>query len=229
MMDKSLRDIVGRKDLFVFDWDGTIADTMQIKGRNFAQSLVETSSYFARTDCGSIQEEYFSLSGKPRREIFAAIMRQRGKVVIDTEFNRFSKKFTQLNSIDLKQAKVFQDAEELLRELIARKIELFISSSAPEEELRPLVRNILKPEIYQGIRGILGSDGGFSKGGPHLQFILTETKKTRQEVLVIGDDIADHELSQAAMFDNILIRRSGALLDGVCCVRNLREIEACLR
>ena len=66
-----LEELLRYKEVFVFDWDGTILDSMEIKSVNFGQAF----------SCGKGQEladqathHYLQLSGYPRKQIFFQIM-----------------------------------------------------------------------------------------------------------------------------------------------------------
>lgn len=200
------------KKIFVFDWDGTILDSMYMKSKNFDfafRSLVEVEP--TSNPIEGIVEHYLRLSGRPRKHIFIEILKLLELGTGEVSFEDFNATFEALNKRTLIHAEAFADALELLRELIRLKHGIFISSSVPQKELIELVKAILPVSIRDGISSILGSEDGFSKGVGHLGWIMKETGATRDRLLVIGDDLADFELSLEAGVDCILVDRTGTM------------------
>jgi phosphoglycolate phosphatase-like HAD superfamily hydrolase len=206
---QALHDRLRDKRVFVFDWDGTILDSMRMKALNFDQAF---SSVIADgTASKRVAGHYLRLSGRPRKHIFFEILKLLEHETGKESFERFNAAFEALNKETLIHADAFADAVALLRELIRLNRRIFISSSVPQKELTALVEAILPAPIRERISSILGSEDGFSKGDGHLRWIMNETGATRDQLLVIGDDPADHELSQEAGVDCILVDRTGTM------------------
>jgi phosphoglycolate phosphatase-like HAD superfamily hydrolase len=212
------------KKVFVFDWDGTILDSMAIKQKNFSetianqihqiQSLDNRHSLTAEIELtAEIKQIYASLSGNPRKEIFYMILDQLHIKHHLVSFQDFSFNLSLANQESLQQAKIFTDAKNLLDRLIKSRKKIFISSSTPQLELDFLVKSHLNTESLQSISSVLGSADNFTKGKNHLEYIAKQSGYGREDILVIGDDLADFELSLAAGVNCILVDRSKRFSD----------------
>lgn len=196
------------KRVFVFDWDGTILDSMPLKSLNFVRafkSVIPESIQPGLAD--SVKGHYLRLSGHPRKYIFYEILNLLNLEPDKIFYDRFNAAFEVLNKQNLIHAKLFFDALDLLRALIDEGRQIFISSSVPPKELVDLVDAVLPSLIRRNISSILGSLDDFSKGRGHLQWIVSETGTTRDQILVVGDDLADYDLSLEAGVDCILVDR----------------------
>jgi phosphoglycolate phosphatase-like HAD superfamily hydrolase len=200
------------KKVFVFDWDGTIFDSMGLKAKNFNQAFQSTVSYKKGSQIQSVEEEYLRLSGKPRKKIFFEIIEIFKEKVENFSFDHFDKIFESLNREKLAHASIFPDAIELITELNKRDYRIFISSSVPQKELLNIVDMILPKSIKDIFISILGSGDSFSKGIDHLTWIANQTRYPFDKLLVIGDNPADYELSLQAGVDCILVNRSGKMV-----------------
>ncbi len=204
-----------QKNVYVFDWDGTVLDSMSMKARNFVQAF--KSVFPESVQSGSadeVAEHYLRLSGHPRKYIFFRILDLLGLGNDEARFQSFNENFEALNKQNLIYAKLFPDATDLLISLAQWGHKIFISSSVPPKELADLVDKILPVSIRPHVSSVLGSSDGFSKGSEHLEWILSETNTTREQILVIGDDIADAELSSGAGIDCVLVDRKRTLSGG---------------
>ena len=215
------------KRVFVFDWDGTILDSMPMKSQNFVQafqSAIPESVKLGLAD--NVAGHYLRLSGHPRKYIFFEILNLLHLEAAQISYDRFNAVFEALNKQNLIHADLFPDAAELLRALVEDNRQIFISSSVPPKELVELVDVALPSLIRHNISSILGSVDGFSKGKSHLQWIMNETGATINQLLVIGDDVADYELSFEAGVDCILVDRKGTLLESkINTVSDLNQIR----
>ncbi len=205
-----IENVVRDKKVFVFDWDGTILDSMALKSGNFGEAFCSTfPDEQALHLAGQVTGHYLMLSGHPRKHIFLQIMAILGRKAEPDSFLRFNNAFEKLNKASLIHARIFPDAHVLLEELIRRGSCIFISSSVPPQELSDLVEATLPAPIRAGITSILGSSDGHTKGRGHLRTIMHQTGTSKDKLLVFGDDPADHQLSAEAGVDCILVNRTG--------------------
>ena len=222
-----IEELLQNKDVFVFDWDGTILDSMEMKSGNFGQAFCST--FLGRQEqelADRVSGHYLELSGHPRKRIFLQIMAMLGREAGPDSFERFNDVFERLNKASLIHARIFPDALVLLEELIKRGRRIFISSSVPPQELADLVEATLPAPARAGITAILGSADGHTKGQGHLRTIMQQTGATQDKLLVFGDDPADHELSSEAGVDCILVNRSGiSNRQGISMVGSLIQIK----
>lgn len=197
------------KEVFIFDWDGTIIDSMDIKIRNFIETLsklndFKINDYEFISRVKSLYEKY---SGLPRETLFENILREaniKGNII---KYSNFNRDFSRLNKTNLLKAKIFKDAKSFLNLLIKNKKNIFISSSMPQEELLFFTSKKLNIDLRQNIKGILGTKNNFSKGNSHFEFIENNTGYKRERFLFIGDDLYDYKLSMNTEVDFILINR----------------------
>ena len=201
------------KKVFVFDWDGTLFDSMAAKTENFAKVIVEIigpRSGLTLAQAGALYRKY---SGRPRNEIFSLIAADHRHVLGADEMEVMSARLSSLNKAGLLEAAVFTDGLHLLRLLINRGHRLYISSSVPSSELLYLVALKLPLDIRQSLRGVFGSEPGFLKGSGHLARVMADAGCTASACLMFGDDLADVELSREAGVDCLLVDRQGRHAD----------------
>jgi phosphoglycolate phosphatase-like HAD superfamily hydrolase len=212
-----------QKEVFVFDWDGTIFDSMQIKLENFSTILSQmvgeqmVGEQTQQQTLKKIKSWYIQLSGAPRKEIFSAILANiHTDYGIDTksiDYDKFSSQLSLANRNRLVEAHIFPDAELFLTELIKKQKKVYISSSTPQEELDFLVKTKLNSFQLAHLSRILGSSDGFAKGAEHLSSITKELKCEVASILVIGDDLADSYLSQKAGVDCLVVDRENRFVN----------------
>ena len=97
--------------------------------------------------------------------------------------------------------------------LISQDIEVFISSSVPQSELEYFLKMALPKNILNRIKKVLGSGNACNKGLEHLSEISASSSIQFENLIVIGDDEADFELSKLAGVDCILVDRLGGKFD----------------
>ena len=221
---------IKNKKIFIFDWDGTIFDSMKIKSQNFISAFCLVFPSEEKSDLPRfVGGEYQRLSGYPRNHIFMEIMEGLGKKQDTHLFDKFNSAFERLNMSTLVHAKIFPDAQELLEMLVDRNYKIYVSSSVPPDELSRLVEGTLPEQIRRGITSVFGSKDGFSKGKEHIQEIVCKTGAKHNDLLVLGDDIADHELSLDAGVDCILVNRRGLLKQrAITSVSSLKQVKDAL-
>lgn len=198
------------KQVLVFDWDGTLFDSMAAKTRSFGEVVARhIGGKTADLTPGIAEARYRALSGRPRLEIFDAIAADYGLSLTSTERERMSAELTARNSELLKDAPLFDDARALLETVAQGSRALFISSSVPQLELSGFVDRALPSSMRARFAGVFGSAPGFSKGREHLNYIMGLTGSPAARCLVLGDDPADVELARTAGVDGVLIDRQG--------------------
>ncbi|MEY3791232.1 MAG: hypothetical protein RLZ09_2068 [Pseudomonadota bacterium] len=218
------------KRVFVFDWDGTVLDSMHVKSGNFGRAFC-AALHCSQDDllAKEVVKQYLALSGRPRKQIFLQIINNLGLNAPHNSFKCFSDNFQRMNKASLIHARIFPDALELLEALMNRGREVCISSSVPPGELSDLVEHTLPKHIRCGVTSVLGSSDGFTKGMGHIQAIVEKTHAPLEGLLMLGDDIADYELSLEAGVDCVLLNRSGTSGQyGPRVVSNLIQIKEAL-
>lgn len=222
--------VIARKSVFVFDWDGTLFDSMAAKVGTFGRVVAAALSRHGRAvPVADVEALYVRHSGLPRAEIFAIAATDAGIAFSDTTIQAMSEDLYALNHDVLARAPLFDDGVRLLDAVLARGLSAFISSSVPQAELDHFVGLKLPPAIRRRLGGVFGSRSGFGKGPGHLSAVLKACACKPEDILVIGDDTADDRLSAAAGIDCIVIDRDRHSADKVrSAVYSLDTIEKCL-
>jgi phosphoglycolate phosphatase-like HAD superfamily hydrolase len=184
------------KWIVLFDWDGTLIDSLPAKVRNagilFAQEFGVSPE--------AVSVAYRRVSGIPRRQLFASICAENGLPPLDeAAYQRLSQRFTEMNLASLTgpdaDGIVTQETFETLSALQSKSYPMYVSSSADLQEIR-------KGAGALGLEGffieIMGSQPGFGKGPQHVAHVL-ETQAARLDQLVfVGDEPADISLGRLA-------------------------------
>ncbi|MFK7825078.1 MAG: HAD family hydrolase [Oligoflexales bacterium] len=208
-------------DVFVFDWDGTLVDSMKFKINNLA--ILLNDEY--KADRNDVRMSYEAHSGIPRKQLFKKIINEVANFDIsESDFNRLSIKFTDMNrETYLKNGlKLFPDAEVMLEKLREKiNVKIYISSSASQEELDAAVKSAAY--MYR-FNGMFGSKEGFSKGIEHISRIKKLEQCNSDQILFVGDDKNDVRLGQQAGVDTKRILRKTDAKDSSKFLGTLSEL-----
>jgi HAD superfamily hydrolase (TIGR01549 family) len=182
--------------VILFDWDGTLIDSLDTKVRN-ASILFQEILGFDRQAAATAYRRY---SGIPRRQLFEAICRENGLPGLPEEhFQILSQRFSELNLAEFTDGKAIhlvpEDTPAALTELQTGGYPLYISSSAVAEEIR-LVARIHHLDGY--FQEILGSAPGFNKGPEHVAYVMERQKVARDQIIFVGDEPSDIALAKSA-------------------------------
>ena len=184
----------------LFDWDGTLVNSLDIKIHNAGKLFHEHKGLPAE----KVEAAYRAHSGIPRRQLFDAILADLGQPPFgDAEFASLSRSFSEKNmqalkdgsQPDLLPATTFQALEKLLHTGCL----LYVSSSADTDEVREIAGSLGLADIFNRSGGeIFGSRPGFSKGSQHVAHICSSQKLGVDELVFVGDDPADIRLGHEA-------------------------------
>lgn len=188
----------------VFDWDGTLVDSMHYKIKNFVAVFIEIG-----LGCEiDLVRQHETFTGLPRQSLFSnTFLALTGKELKAELFNELSKKYTDRNQQDSLALQLFPDAAEFLAVWTKSERKFSISSSAHPDEVHLSATRLLKS--YPPLCA-LGSEGGFHKGIPHISFICEKFSLSKSEILFVGDDHHDGTLADAAGVDFIRIVRDSS-------------------
>ena len=218
--------MLSRKALFVFDWDGTLFDSMAAKTQSFA-SVVSgwLQGQGALITLPEVARLYRLYSGEPRRVIFRKIAQDAGTQADAADCDAMSEALFERNRTALEAVPLFDDAIPCLEMLLSRDKALCLSSSVPQAELSHFVDHKLPTSIRARFVEVLGSQPDLAKGPGHLARIRAVTSVAPQDVIVIGDDIADRDLSSEAGIESILVDRDGHLPAGTPHISSLNVLH----
>jgi phosphoglycolate phosphatase-like HAD superfamily hydrolase len=186
----------------VFDWDGTLFDSMPNKTRNLGILLHRHFNFPPET----VMTLYRRYSGISRRKLLTQIISELkpGFSLSYGTFQKLSDEFSQLNLEANKNAPLFPDVLPCLDRLHHSGQALYISSSSRPEELGPLVT---MTGIESQFKAIFSSRQGFDKGKEHLTEICRLENCLPKNLLVIGDDVQDVVLAEKFGAKALRIRR----------------------
>ncbi len=176
----------------IFDFDGTIADTMPFLSglavnlitANYAISSEEASRRYLETtgmDFGSQVEEIFPQHPK-NRDVAATMEASKKRGIFGQP--------------------LFGEAIPTLMFLRERNVMRFICSSTQEEMVRQYAA---KTGIDGLLDGCFGYSPGFTKG-QQIEFILQHYRLDPNEVIFVGDSLVDYEF----------VREKGVRFIGIC-------------
>lgn len=180
----------------LFDWDGTLIDSLDIKVRN-AGILFEQAFHLPRIN---VEAAYRRHSGIPRWQLFNAICRDNHLPPLDDDkYEQLSERFSAANRLALSDPQtpglVPQDTWRALERLRLRGERLYVSSAAETDEIRAIAASLGLDKFFQEI---LGSSPGFGKGLQHVAYVLQKETAARDRVVFVGDEPADIRLGRQA-------------------------------
>jgi phosphoglycolate phosphatase-like HAD superfamily hydrolase len=221
------------KDIYIFDWDGTLFNSMKVKKENFVEAFIENFNitFLNKSEVSTkILRMYEEFSGLPRETIYLKMLKN-FKISKDSDkFNNFNEIFTNKNKEKLLNSNIFSDAIKALEKLVDKKKYIFISSSVPQDELTFFVKQKLEKNILANISGVLGSDGNFCKGEAHIAYISNKLKIGKAQMLFISDDISDYKIYKNNGVDCVLVNRKNKVYmdKNIFQVKNLLFLEGYL-
>ena len=209
-----MQNYINTKKVIVFDWDGTLFDSMAGKVKSFSAVVSMYFSEMGKPISSDFSADiYLRNSGKPRAEIFLEVAKEANFHLEQYGIDEMSSRLFLLNRTVLAEESLFPDALRLLNTLANSDLVLYISSSVPQAELDYFVSNALPKNLRLRFSGVFGSGKSLTKGPEHIARISMDSGNSLDKILVIGDDEADFTLSKQAGVDCILVDRDGRFFD----------------
>lgn len=182
--------------IILFDWDGTLVNSLDIKVCNAGLLYNETFG----VDPRQVEGSYRQHSGIPRRQLFEAICTDLGLPIPDDAcFQQLSQRFTEMNMAALTDARtpglLHHETPVVLRQLADRGYPMYISSAADPQEIRHIVKAL---DLGMYFHEIMGSSPGFSKGEQHVEHVCQRHNVSSSRIAFVGDDLSDIRLGHAA-------------------------------
>lgn len=196
---------------FLFDWDGTLVDSLPIKISN-------AGSLFAKRfgiEADDVRAAYARHSGVPRRELFDRIAQDcMDRTLTEPEFEQLSAEFTDMNRRRVgAEASLRAGSIDLLAGLRERGHLTFISTATAQEEIDALADAF---GISRHCTEVLGSKPGFTKGSVHAGHVTSRYGIPKTDIAGVGDDEQDMRL----------FREAGITSIGITGTRSRAELEA---
>ena len=180
------------KWIIVFDWDGTLIESLPLKIRNAGRLFEET--FGVASD--AVEAAYRVHSGIPRRQLFDAICADSGLPVLDdAQYETLSAAFTARNRQIISELQVETVAISTLGTLVGKGYPLYVSTSATPDEVRTVSKALNVDHYFDEI---LGSQDSFTKGPVHIDYILSQHPVEKQQIWFVGDEPNDVVLGKQA-------------------------------
>lgn len=192
----------------IFDWDGTLFDSMYIKKSNFVKIAADFLELRSSNSCKQILSNIFDENaGIERRKILERMYLEFGQVIDDHQYQELDAQLFRLNRLTLSECCLFPDALRLIQRLQKIGGNIWISSSVPQIELDYFFAVAVPASLMSVFNGVLGSAKDFSKGEGHFSFIGSQSKTSIDKFLFVGDDRSDVEIGRRSHVQSILISR----------------------
>jgi HAD superfamily hydrolase (TIGR01549 family) len=187
---------MNNKWIVLFDWDGTLINSLEKKIRN--ASMVFHEILGANPE--KIGEAYRQYSGIPRRQLFEAICAENGiSPLNEVQFQQLSQRFSEENLVALSNPKtdglVPSDTPQALFSLRQLDYPLYVSSSSITFEIRMIARALGLERFFYDI---LGSSPGLNKGSEHVEYAMKQQNASRSQIVCVGDEPIDISLGKSA-------------------------------
>ena len=183
----------------IFDFDGTIADSVDIKTKAFAELY---SSYGQRIE-RKVVKYHLAHGGVSRYDKFRFFHKQFLNIDLgEFEVKELAEKFSKLVIDKVVDAPYIPGAFEFITNNY-HFYDMYISTATPTDEIDEIIK---KKDLTQYFKGIKGSP---QSKVDHVKLIIEQKKYLQNEIIFIGDSDSDKE---AATKNNLLFV---AILSGV--------------
>lgn len=174
----------------LFDWDGTLVNSLSLKIGNARQVFHK----FLDCDESAVEVAYQRYSGIPRRELFNAIVTTLGRERLDDDiYERISVEFSKLNSETIRPNHVFREVTTTLTDLRRHQLKLVVSSSATSDDVQNIAQAVGLADFFDHV---WGSDGNCGKGSGHVMVLCELYGLRPANIIMVGDEEADLRLAR---------------------------------
>lgn len=167
--------------LVVFDCDGVLLESVDVKTKAFGQTVAEHGSK-AVTRLINYHIAHGGVSRYKKFEWFYAEVL--GREITEHELQTLAERFKQLAFDGVMSAPMVQGAMEALESLHGR-IPLFVASGTPHEELVQVLNGRNLDRFFQGVYGSPPGKADL------LRRIIKQQGVTPKEILMVGDSTTD--------------------------------------
>jgi len=205
---KKLKEIIDSKMLLVFDFDGVIADSNEIKTEAFAE-LYEPFGKEVVAKVVAYHRQNGGVSRFDKIRFFHKVFI--GKEINETEVNQFADYFSGIVKDRVIKANEIRGVGRFLKHYCMMKRKCIINSATPEVEIKEII-NLRKQAHYFSC--ILGSPNTKYN---NLMKVIDVFKVERKDVVFFGDAITDFQAANEAEIDFICVNGDQAM-------RKLKEV-----
>ncbi len=160
----------------IFDFDGTIVDSMPFLENNAVSLLTKYRSFSKEV----ARQRYRETTGLP-------FIQQMDIISPNIDNSQIVEKFEKMKLKRIYEQQLFADSNEVLRKLKQRGYKLGISSGTIES----IITKYLETNGLDMADDILGWRPGFEKGKDHFDFVTKKYKYLNANIAFIGDSLND--------------------------------------
>ena len=165
----------------IFDFDGVIAESVNVKTEAFA-SLYEP---YGKDVVNKVEQHHLANGGVSRFEKFKSYHKEFLNIELnDQKLKELSNQFSELVVDKVIKAPYVPGAFEFIK-VNHKKYSLYISSATPQDEIVQIAK---QRKIFDYFKGVYGSP--ISKK-EHVNKIIKSNKYKKYEVIFIGDSTSD--------------------------------------
>ena len=197
--------------VIIFDFDGVIVDSMDLKGWCFINTFKDE---YPLSKLTRLADYHFEHRGKTRydkiRYLFNEILK---KEIGDSEVKRYSERFSELVKENMDKKYLINEVVEFVKNNYLG-YDFYIASASKEDELRELCKNFGIDEYFKGIYGLPRSKSVIVNG------IIEDNGYKREDVVLIGDSQVDLEAAEKNKirfygYNNPDLKGSGTYLEKI--------------
>jgi phosphoglycolate phosphatase len=177
----------------VFDYDGTLIDSKQVKVRNYRDAIIAVFSP-PETTCSDIEESCLRTMGANRFLQLEDTLGILGMKASEEQKKEWSRRYSALNRKTIPYVSEFPSVRRMLRGLEQAGYSLFAASGILEDEfLRELADRDLSRFFLE------------AKGGDKEAFLKSLMERGFEPILFVGDTIYDQRTAEEAGVSFFLI------------------------
>ena len=181
--NKKQRNSMKKYDAIVFDFDGVLVESVDVKTRAFAALYAEYGDRIVK----QVVDYHLHHGGVSRFEKFRYYQEVLlGKTLTKEEETQLGDRFAEYVENAVVEAAYVSGAYEFL-ENNYQSIPLFVASGTPDQELKRIISRRNMSHYFVSVHG------SPTKKGAIIQEILTTHRLNPDRVLMVGDAIADYE------------------------------------
>ena len=165
----------------IFDFDGVLVESVDVKTRAFARMFEDRGVEIVR----QVTDFHLKNGGLSRVHKFKYYYKEILRCALSEErLDELCNTFSRLVIDEVINSPYVRGAKEFLEEFY-HKVDLYVASGTPEEELREIVRCRGMDMYFKGIYGSPEQKGNIAK------MVLQQNGYITNEVVFIGDSITD--------------------------------------